>query len=293
LANAGVDQNISEGTEVTLNASGSSDTDGTIVSYLWREGTTILSTSSSFSKSDFSTGTHTVVLTVTDNNGGYASDSVVITVINILNPTHNGVTYGSVVSPFTGKRWLDRNLGASQICTAYNDTACYGDYYQWGRNADGHEKTTSTTTSTLATNVSVVGHGSFILSTQIATNYEWADNIDINGSIRAANWSKTDGSSVCPVGYRVPTMPELNDETINTTDPIVDEVTAFENFLKLPIAGNRYYRLGTVDNQGWNGFMWTTTTNGSTSYFLDFSTYEPYMNSGSRASGHSVRCIMN
>ena len=30
--------------------------------------------------------------------------------------THNGVTYGFVTSPYTGKVWLDRNLGAARVC---------------------------------------------------------------------------------------------------------------------------------------------------------------------------------
>jgi hypothetical protein len=51
----------------------------------------------------------------------------------------NGLTYGLVLSPDTGRVWLDRNLGASQVCTSVTDTACYGDLYQWGRAKDGHE----------------------------------------------------------------------------------------------------------------------------------------------------------
>ena len=40
----------------------------------------------------------------------------------------------------TGKTWMDRNLGATQVATSSADTASYGDLYQWGRAADGHEK---------------------------------------------------------------------------------------------------------------------------------------------------------
>jgi len=43
---------------------------------------------------------------------------------------HNGTRYGTIKSPYTGKTWLDRNLGASKVCTSVRDTACYGDYYQ-------------------------------------------------------------------------------------------------------------------------------------------------------------------
>jgi hypothetical protein len=55
----------------------------------------------------------------------------------------NGLTYALVTSPDTGKVWLDRNLGARQVCTSSTDEACYGDLYQWGRAKDGHESRTS------------------------------------------------------------------------------------------------------------------------------------------------------
>ncbi|MGV6830373.1 MAG: hypothetical protein ACWA5P_02275 [bacterium] len=71
--------------------------------------------------------------------------------------THNGITYGLVTSPYTAHVWLDRNLGASRVCTAFDDMACFGDYYQWGRNTDGHKKSGSTTTTTLATYINSVG----------------------------------------------------------------------------------------------------------------------------------------
>ena len=86
-ANAGVDQSVPFGTAVTLDASGSSDSDGTISSYLWQEGGTTLSTLVSFTKSDFTAGTHTLTLTVTDNDGATATDTVVITIIPNSPPT--------------------------------------------------------------------------------------------------------------------------------------------------------------------------------------------------------------
>lgn len=41
-------------------------------------------------------------------------------------------SYGTVTSPYTGKVWMDRNLGATQAATGVNDVASYGDLYQWG-----------------------------------------------------------------------------------------------------------------------------------------------------------------
>ncbi|VVH51101.1 hypothetical protein BPUTSESOX_1716, partial [uncultured Gammaproteobacteria bacterium] len=44
-----------------------------------------------------------------------------------------GLTYKLVTSPDTGRVWLDRNLGATQVATKVDDSAAYGDYYEFGR----------------------------------------------------------------------------------------------------------------------------------------------------------------
>lgn len=41
----------------------------------------------------------------------------------------NNLNYYTVLSPITGKIWLDRNLGAESICTSSTDSSCYGGYY--------------------------------------------------------------------------------------------------------------------------------------------------------------------
>jgi len=80
---AGADQTIIIGDSVTLNASNSVDDDGSVISYLWTENGVQLSTNVSFSKSDFTLGSHTLTLTVIDNNGLFGSDSVVVVVNSI------------------------------------------------------------------------------------------------------------------------------------------------------------------------------------------------------------------
>jgi predicted secreted hydrolase len=42
-------------------------------------------------------------------------------------------------SRYTGRVWLDRNLGAKQVATSGHDTDSYGSLYQWGRGKDDHE----------------------------------------------------------------------------------------------------------------------------------------------------------
>lgn len=84
-ADAGVNQTVTEKESIKLDASNSTDSDGTIVDYVWKDGNTILSISKSFSKSDFSVGNHTITLTVTDDDGATDSDTVYVTVNVPLN----------------------------------------------------------------------------------------------------------------------------------------------------------------------------------------------------------------
>jgi hypothetical protein len=84
VANAGPNQSAADaggdGVEsFTLDGSGSADPNGSIVSYEWRDGPTLLGTTASIGAT-LSLGVHTVVLTVTDDGGETASDSAVITV---------------------------------------------------------------------------------------------------------------------------------------------------------------------------------------------------------------------
>jgi len=65
----------------TFDGVDSYDPDGTITSYEWREGTTVLSTSISFTD-DFTVGEHTIDLTVVDNDGLVDNDTIMITVLS-------------------------------------------------------------------------------------------------------------------------------------------------------------------------------------------------------------------
>jgi len=187
--------------------------------------------------------------------------------------THNGVTYGTVTSPHTGRVWLDRNLGASRVCTAYNDSACYGNYYQWGRGTDGHEKSNSTTTSTQAIDVNNAG------SNFIKGNSDWAST-DSDGRIRSANWSKTDGSSVCPIGYVVPKITEFIAENIS------GKIDSYDK-LKLPSSGWRYGEYGDLRNRGSYEVFWTS----SQPILFRINSGEVEWYGSSPWNGLSIRCI--
>lgn len=84
IANAGPDQTVTDsdknGSEsVSLNGSGSSDADGTIASYVWKEGGVAIASGVSPTVL-LGVGVHTLTLEVTDNGGMKATDTAVITV---------------------------------------------------------------------------------------------------------------------------------------------------------------------------------------------------------------------
>ena len=92
VADAGPDQTLSDvdgdGSEsVTLDGSGSFDSDGVIVAYEWKEGETVLGTTAIITDS-FAVGSHTVTLTVTDNGGATDTDTVLIIVNEALATIH-------------------------------------------------------------------------------------------------------------------------------------------------------------------------------------------------------------
>jgi len=198
--------------------------------------------------------------------------------------THNGVTYKSVKSPVTGRVWLDRNIGAAEVCSSYNDVACYGDYFQWGRNPDGHEDSNSGITPTKASSVDNVGNNLFIKGFQ-----DWT-SADSSGAIRSANWSKTDGSSVCPKGFRVPTIDELKAEV---DGHIHNREDAFNSFLKLPSNGLRVYSTGVFMYVGAAGSYWSSTPNATRSFAGYFTPSNAVGTNAFRATGAAVRCIKN
>jgi hypothetical protein len=87
IADAGPDATVvdtdNSGSEnVTLDASGSSDADGTIVIYRWAEGANVLSqTGVPTAVVSLSQGVHTLTLTTIDNQSGTNTDTVEITVV--------------------------------------------------------------------------------------------------------------------------------------------------------------------------------------------------------------------
>jgi PKD repeat protein len=84
VANAGGDRTVTEGTLSLFNASGSSDPDGSIVSYSWDFGDGNTDTGVSVQHAYGDDGTYYLTLTIEDDGGLTASDTVEIVVENAL-----------------------------------------------------------------------------------------------------------------------------------------------------------------------------------------------------------------
>jgi len=189
-------------------------------------------------------------------------------------------TVVDVTNPTTGKIWMDRNLGATQVATSSADVASYGDLYQWGRRADGHQCRTSANTSTLSS-IDQPAHGDFIIAQGV---WDWRSPQNEN------LWQGVNGvNNPCPSGYRIPTETEINAERQSWSEN--NSVGAFASPLKFPMAGYRYGSDGSLSNVGTGGYYWSSTVSGTSSRYLNFSSSDAGMAGSNRAHGFSVRCL--
>jgi uncharacterized protein (TIGR02145 family) len=186
-----------------------------------------------------------------------------------------------VINFTTGKIWMDRNLGAAQVATSSTDPDSYGDLYQWGRAADGHQVRTSGTTTTLSSS-DTPGHGNFILAPDSPVDWRSPQNDNLWQGVSGVN-------NPCPAGYRLPTEAELNAERASWSSN--NSAGAFASPLKLPVAGYRGGSDGSLDVVGSDGYYWSSTVDGTYSRGLYFISSGAYMYSGYRAYGRTVRCI--
>ena len=199
------------------------------------------------------------------------------------------VTYGT-------QTWMDRNLGARRVATALNDVLSYGNHYQWGRPADGHEISVwngatptsgrgfaNATAPEALSATTTPGHPNFILTN--AGTFDWlATQADPD------RWA-TAKQGPCPAGYHVPTDTEWS--IADTFGAWNNNTDTYNSALKLPSAGYRHHVNGLLSIQGTDGYYWSSTVGGTAARTLRFYSTAAITVSEIRAYGLTVRCLKN
>lgn len=187
-----------------------------------------------------------------------------------------------VTNPITGKTWMDRDLGARQAATSSTDEASYGDLYQWGRFADGHQCRDSETTASLSS-TDKPDHGNFIVGASYPFDWRSPQN---NGL-----WQGNNGiNNPCPKGFRLPTLAELDEERESWSEN--NAAGAYTSELKFPAAGVRGGN-GSLMGIGSYSYYWTSNvhSNQARALFFQVSATNANMNYVNRSMGCAIRCI--
>lgn len=212
---------------------------------------------------------------------------------------YNGssVTYGTVTGA-NSRCWLDRNLGANQVATSSTDFNAYGDLFQWGRGADGHQtiiwSSSTGASSGTPVNSEIAGQSSY---TNPGPNFLIGSSNWYNGIEPSPNllWQGVNGvNNPCPMGYRLPTESEWDIERANWTGA-TNSTGAANSSLKLTATG--YRGNGGIDFGvvGFDGYYWSSSIDGpdqpDAARVLFFYGGGGGGDSPARANGASVRCL--
>lgn len=176
----------------------------------------------------------------------------------------NEVTYRVITSSATGRKWMDRNLGAKQVADSLRDYKAYGDLFQWGRLADGHQLITWTQYLTGGSNAPVNGATTTLSTTDIPSHSLFITNDgDLPNNWRSpqnsALWKSPDyTNNPCPSGWHIPTPTEWEAEHLETDFPEGDDIQFLTNRLKLTTNGRRSHSDGSLLTIGQNGQYWSS-----------------------------------
>jgi hypothetical protein len=174
---------------------------------------------------------------------------------------------------------MDRNLGASQVAISSTDALSYGDLYQWGRGADGHQISTSSLTAGQSS--STTPGSSFLTGSPNWYSGTNPDNL----------WQGVSGNvnNPCPSGYRLPTEAEWDAERLSWVSQ--NQVGALASSLKLPVAGFRDGTIASLVNVSSVGYYWSSTVFAGYSRHLGLDINVAAVYPANRSDAFSVRCI--
>lgn len=196
----------------------------------------------------------------------------------------DGLTYKIVTNPITGRTWLDRNLGATEVAQDVDSIAAQGWLYQWGRLTDGHQTLDSSNISNAISNTDVPATSDFIL-TRSTDNYDWRSPQN-NNLWQGVNGINNPGIN----GFRLPTEQEWLDEIATWGTQNTDG--GFNSILKLPKTKYRTPDFGVITE---DGGAYYATSDTSVFNFIAMNIYSAGANSNSlpRARGTAVRLILD
>lgn len=216
-----------------------------------------------------------------------------------INLTYQGeqVTYATVRGA-DGKVWLQQNLGSTAIAGAVADEAAYGDVYQWGRWADGHEKRDSATSAAPTPNnpSGLAGNtGQYVLGSNNTTSW-WSGNAltDTWTGATPADANDINGCDPCKAllgqGWQLPTQEDW--AALVTAESITNPASAFASSLKLPGNGYRSNTTGDFTYVGARGYYWSSTPSSTGAKYLYIGTTIANAGAGApRGQGAAIRCV--
>jgi uncharacterized protein (TIGR02145 family) len=205
---------------------------------------------------------------------------------------------------------MDRNLGARQVATDFDDVFSFGNYHQWGRPADGHEitvwnGTTKTDGRGLAETTALEAlaadaypsYANFIITD--VTPFDWLANPA--ASDVATLWDiDANRQGPCPANYHVPTnsvwniADDYNDGSATSGGNTLgwdNNQEVYDSALKLPSSGNLNRADGLLGNQGTHGNYWSSSVRHENARYLNANSTVANTNRSNRAFGCTVRCI--
>lgn len=193
-----------------------------------------------------------------------------------------------------GNIWLQKNLGATQIATAQADIDAYGDLFQWGRWADGHQFRNSaiSTTAPMPNNPSGLGNG---VNTFFTTSPAWWNVQALTDTWNAptpGDVTDVNGCDPCKQlgnGWHLPSV--LDWQTIVAAESITSPNLAFTSNLKLATGGVRNSS-GNFDFVGTRGYYWTNepASTGGKYFYYSSAIINPSAG-GPRAQAAAIRCV--
>jgi len=193
-----------------------------------------------------------------------------------------------------GRIWIDRDLGATGVCTLANDPNCNGWLFQWGRATDGHQLRTSTS---LDLNSMDFPYNQDTFEVASSGFFDWLVGISATEfthgdiAVRKSNWQSTTNNTVCVNGWYIPTQSEF--DKLAKDANITDLTSAFNSKLKFGATGARLSDNGSLSQVGKTGYVWTSDSNDTTAISFTYGASKsnaPWTYSG-RARGSSLRCI--